>query len=214
MNIFKEKYDLYTLKGIQLVVKYGFIATLLVILYVFFGIMIEDPIISYIILIPNFIFGLVYLYGYFLILTHRREFNIKHQKNVFKSFIIFVIYNIIIILLGEYYPISDLIKMYSPITNNIMIGFVSIFFIIELTESKITKILWMVIPLIVIINIIKLVFSITNVDMIPASGIIYNIIIIISIIPNLIIIYCYYKTLKKLTNNLPRKTAPSDNSNN
>lgn len=146
------------------------------------------------------ILGLIGIYGIYLIIKGRKEFNPNHEKNVIivKKLIIFWI--IFFVIKESFLPnISSfaIIQLIINVIIGIPLWLAVIYLIKELAEQNIKKLLWINFFVYIIINSVE-----GYVDVVAKNETsLYNLYLLatlIAIIPALILVFCYYKTYIKL----------------
>lgn len=191
----------FTLKGINIIVKFGLIATVLMLIIFIANIYYPIDSIKFnkiflfygITYLSVSIIGFVLLFGLKYMFKGRKEFGKAHDRSVSIAGI-FLILSITISLFIA--PIIDRIYQESPI----MIAFlrsivfcisslISIYLIKELAEERIRRILWYLLPIGSI-----LIFLGTWIYNDVFSDFLKSMSIIVIIVPILVIIYCYRKT--------------------
>jgi|GEM_PF-2833824 len=151
---------------------------------------------------------LILLYGIYLIIKGKKEFNPNHEKNVIfaKRLIIF---GIIFFVFAGFFIIplfSGLIVIVSIVTviMSITLWLALIYLIKELAEKNIKKLLWLNFFIYIITNFITRYVSFIGAK---NEADLYLLATLIGFIPSLILVFCYYRTYVKLKERNTTTTA-------
>lgn len=144
---------------------------------------------------------LIVLYGIYLIIKGRKEFNPNHEKNVIiaKKLILFWILFYVFVVFFILPSVSTFVvgKSIVNVITGIPLWLALIYLIKELAEPNIKKLLWLTFFVDIIVNPIT-----GYVDVIAKNeASFFNLHILatlIAIIPTLMFVFCYYKTYIKL----------------
>lgn len=207
------EYRYTTIKGLRFIVIGGF--SIVIMGFIHTGSIIFtrhsfSPILSGISIIGSLISGLVVLTGVYFIFKGKKEFTPQHEKSVtFAGKLI--LYGVIIYFLGFPILIWILFLFYSGydysldgyLQTIVSIPFylVPVYLIKELVDDNLKKLLWVGFYTLIIIGIYtNYIKSIRGPRFSPELD---GLSTLISIIPSIILLYCYYKTYKSLQEKYP-----------
>lgn len=192
----------YTIKGIKIVVLYGFIGFLMIVIYGLTNIFSTFPmvrILSYIAYIVLFISGIAMLLGIYFIFKGKKEYGPNHEKSmsiavklIILTIVLFYITTFLQPLRSAYPHIYTILETIRFVPYLLTL----IYLIKELAEDHIKKLLWFGFLFGIVINFV------TNwINNFEVSTFSEDLAIFISLIPLLFILFCYYKTYSFLRYN-------------
>ena len=208
-----NEYRYTTIKGLRYIVLGGSISVVVgFINSIFFNpnMPFQFPQIYFIFMIVGIILVIILLSGVYFIFKGKKEFTVSHEESVSfagKLILYIIIFYVVVTFFASwifYFAFGANIKILYDILRTVIqisIYLIPVYLIKELAEEHIKKLLWIGFYSMIIIGIFSIIIRITGETL--STSELEGLIMIISVIPNVIYLYCYYHTYKLLKEKYP-----------
>jgi hypothetical protein len=209
-----NEYRYITIKGLHFIVIGGIITgiiSILLSLNTIYAPRFFYPIIMIIGMIGGLIFGLILLTGIIFMFKGKKEFTQSHEESVTLAGR-FLIYGVIIYMIGGFYIGPWILNSLQNSIYTFIVGFIQlilsiplylvpVFLIKELVDDNKRKLLWIGFFLLIIFGFFASYLG--SIGEISSNLAMYGVGRLLSIIPLIIFLYCYYKTYISLKEQYP-----------